>query len=165
MAEKKKGPVTEQVRRLVEPVAADFGLQIWDIRYEKEGASWYLRIFIDKPGGVNIEDCENMSRGVDKLIDEADPIEGSYFLEVSSPGIERDLVRPEHFQAFIGSLINVRLIRPRANQRDFVGKLQGFCDGTLTIEASSGETLTFEKKETAYIRLYEDYEAKGDKKA
>ena len=86
--------------RLARPVAEELGLQLWDVRFVKEGADWYLRFFIDREGGVTINDCEEMSRRLDKLLDEADPIACSYCLEVSSPGVERELIRPEHFEQF-----------------------------------------------------------------
>ncbi len=91
------------VEELAVPIAADLGLRIWDVRYLKEGSQWFLRVFIDKDGGVDINDCENMSRALDAPLDELDPIAGEYILEVSSPGIERELIRPEHFMQFIGA--------------------------------------------------------------
>ena len=103
MAKEKKKSTAAAVDELVRPEVEARGLKLWDVRFEKEGSLWYLRIFIDKDGGVNINDCENVSRRVSDLLDEADPIEQSYILEVSSPGIERDLVKKEHFDAFAGS--------------------------------------------------------------
>ena len=108
---KGKNTVTA-VWEIVEPYAKELGLEIWDVRFLKEGASWYLRIFIDKDGGVGIDDCVNLSHAIDKPLDESDPIEQAYYLEVSSPGIERDLVRPEHFEAYIGEKVKVKMIRP-----------------------------------------------------
>ena len=104
MAGKGKGGNTvAAVWEIAAPVAEQLGLSIWDIRFQKEGVSWYLRIYIDKEGGVGITDCENFSRAVDGPLDEADPIEQSYYLEVSSPGVERQLTRDEHFKKYIGS--------------------------------------------------------------
>lgn len=151
----------DTVTHIVAPVAEKMGLILWDVRYEKEGSSWYLRLFIDKTGGVNIEDCENFSRAVDPLIDEADPVPGSYYLEVSSPGIERDLLRPEHFEAFLGHAVSVRLIRSQEDGRDFVGKLLRFHEGMIEIETGDGKVRSFPQKQTAYVRLYEDYESGG----
>jgi ribosome maturation factor RimP len=94
LAGSKKGGVAETVRKLVLPYAETLGLSVWDVRYVREGGAWYLRIFIDKEGGVGIEDCEKLSRAIDKPLDELDPIKESYCLEVSSPGINRELTRP-----------------------------------------------------------------------
>ena len=107
MPKGKGGNVVQAVWQIAEPIARELGLEIWDIRFLKEGADWFLRIFIDKEGGIDISDCENMSRAIDKPLDEADPIEQSYCLEVSSPGVERDLVRPEHFERYKGADIKV----------------------------------------------------------
>ena len=107
-----KGNVYESVKAMAEPIAESLGLSVWDVRYIKEGASRYLRIFIDKEEGVSIDDCEAMSRAIDAPLAELDPVKEAYILEVSSPGIERELTRPEHFDRFIGADIMVRLIRP-----------------------------------------------------
>ena len=104
------------------------GLRLWDVRFEKEGSGWYLRYFIDKPGGVCIDDCERFSRAVDPLLDEADPIEQSYCLEVSSPGVERELTRPWHFEENLGRPVTARLISPRGGVREFSGTLLRYAD-------------------------------------
>ena len=129
MAANKKSTV-EKVEQIVSPIAKDLDLDIWDIRYLKEGASWFLRIFIDKDGGVDIDDCERMSRAIDQPLDDADIIKEQYFLEVSSPGLFRELVKPEHFERFKGESVTVRLIRPIDGVKEFSGILLGF-DGTL----------------------------------
>ncbi len=99
MAVSGKMNTAQACTKIAEPVAEELGLMLWDVRFEKEGSGWYLRFFIDKDGGVNIEDCENFSRKIDKVLDDADPIEQSYILEVSSPGIERNLIKPCTFCA------------------------------------------------------------------
>ena len=109
---RKGGNVAEAVRAIAKPIAESLGLELWDVRYVKEGADWFLRIFIDKPEGVGIDDCTAMSRAVDGPLDEMDPIQQAYCLEVCSPGINRQLVRPEHFEAFLGAPVRVKLIRP-----------------------------------------------------
>lgn len=151
----KKLSTVEIVTQIAQPVVENMGLTLWDVRFEKEGAAWYLRVFIDKEESVTIDDCENVSRALDKLIDEADPISQSYYFEVSSPGIGRDLIRPWHFEKYLGCPVEVRLIRGENGQRDFVGPLKaaGEEDVTLTIE---GGERTFLKKDTSYIRLYEE---------
>ena len=103
----KGGNTVKTVWEIVEPFAQELGLKIWDVRFLKEGSSWYLRIFIDKDGGVSIDDCVDLTHAINKPLDEADPIEQAYFLEVSSPGVERDLVRDEHFTAYIGEKIKL----------------------------------------------------------
>lgn len=150
---KKGGNTVQFVWELVEPYAKELGLEIWDVRFVKEGASWYLRIFIDKEGGVGIDDCVDFSHAIDKPLDDADPIEQSYCLEVSSPGLERDLVRPEHFEKCLGHSIMVRLIRPVENQRDFIGTLESFDDGNITLRLDDGSGFTFTKKEASWIKL------------
>ena len=100
---KKKGGVAERVREMAEPLARELGLSIWDVQFLKEGADWFLRIFIDKEDGVGIDDCVDMTHAIDPVLDREDPIPQEYTLEVSSPGINRKLVKPEHFAAFLGA--------------------------------------------------------------
>lgn len=147
----------ETVRQLVTPYAEELGLSIWDIRFVKEGADWFLRIFIDKEGGVGIDDCVDFSHAIDKPLDDADPIEQSYCLEVSSPGLERELSRPEHFEKCVGRSVMVRLIRPIDGQRDFVGTLESFDEGNITVVTDDGFGFTFVKKEASWVKL-NDYE-------
>lgn len=167
MATSKKPNTVEIVTALAEPVVKEMGLELWDVRFEKEGASWYLRLFIDKEGGVTIDDCENLSRAFDKILDEADPISQSYYFEVSSPGIGRDLVRPWHFQRYLGQDVEVKLIRPmqdegHKNLREFVGTLTRCDDQNVTV-LFDGTELSFPKKDAAYIRLYEEIDWKKAK--
>lgn len=143
----------EQVRRIVSPFAESMGLKIWDIRFLKEGTQWFLRIFIDKDGGVDINDCVDFSHAIDKPLDDADPIEQSYCLEVSSPGLERELVRDEHFIECTGKSVLVRLIRPIDGQRDFVGILEAFDDGNITVRTGEESSFTFTKKEASWVKL------------
>lgn len=157
LAEGKNGGVAETVRKLALPYAEKLGLSIWDVRYVREGGSWYLRIFIDKPGGVGIEDCEKMSRAIDGPLDELDPIREPYCLEVSSPGVSRELTRPEHFRACLGADVTVRLIRPLADgRRVLAGKMSAFSDGEITLALKSGETVRVPRKSTASVRLREN---------
>ena len=149
-------------QKIAEPVAESLGLELWDVRFEKEGASYYLRYFIDKEGGVDINDCENMSRAVDKLLDAADPIEQSYILEVCSPGIERRLTRDRHFERYIGHLVNVRLVRPVEGVRDFIGRLTKKEGDSISIELEDNVEMIFKKGEAAYVRLHVDFVAGGN---
>ena len=121
------------------------------------------RVLCDKENGVDINDCENVSRALDKLLDEVDPIDQSYTLEVSSPGIERDLVKKEHFEAFLGRDITVRLIRAVEGIRDFVGELISFENGDVTIKLDDDLTMTFKLNETSFVRVVEEIDFGGKK--
>lgn len=161
MAVKKGGFTVEAVWSLIEPIVNGFGLQLWDVRYVKEGAQWYLRVFIDKPEGVNIDDCEKVSRAIDQPLDELNPIEQSYCLEVCSPGIERELIREEHFMQFIDSDVMVKMIRPIDGiGKEFNGVLKDYNKGEITIEDHSGENqVTINKKDAVWIKL-DDFDIK-----
>lgn len=154
MAQSKGSNIAESVKAITEPIAESFGVRIWDVRFLKEGAEWYLRIFIDKEGGVNINDCENVSRAVDPLLDEKDFISQNYILEVSSPGLERELVRDEHFLEYVGKDIKVRLIRPLEGLgKEFCGVLKEVNGLELTIEDYSSENqVTINKKDAAWVK-------------
>ena len=153
MAKGKGGNTVAAVWEIAEPIAKELGLSIWDIRFVKEGADWFLRIFIDKDGGISIEDCENMSRAIDKPLDEADPIEQSYCLEVSSPGIKRDLSRESHFEACKGEKIKVKLIRAVDGIREFSGILEDYEGMKIVLRLEDGSAMNIDKKETSYIKL------------
>ena len=144
--------VTETVRELALPVVEEQGCKLWDVEYVREGADWFLRLYIDKPGGVDINDCEAISRAVDPILDEKDPIPGSYHFEVCSAGLERVLKRPSDFQKYLGSPITVKLYRPRNGMKEIPCVLRAYEDGRLTVEAGK-ETVTFEKSEVALVRL------------
>lgn len=154
MPKGKGGNTVAAVRLLAEPIADSLGLRIWDICFVKEGSDWFLRIFIDKDGGVDMNDCVDFSHAIDGPLDDADPIEQSYCLEVSSPGLERELTKNEHFESCIGQNIKLRLIRPYEDKRDFKGVLSEF-DGTNIVIALAGEdkTISMTKKETAWVKL------------
>lgn len=141
------------VRAIAEPIAQRLGLEIWDIRFLKEGTGWFLRIFIDKDGGVGIDDCVEMSRALNDPLDEADLIEQAYCLEVSSPGVERELVRSEHFQKYLGATVKLKTIRPVDGKREFSGVLEDYDNGLATVRLEDGSGLTLSKKETAWIKL------------
>ena len=153
MATGKKPNTVERVREIAAPLAEQLGLTIWDVRYLKEGSDWYLRVFIDKEGGVGIDDCVAMSHALDKPLDEGDFIPNAYILEVSSPGVERELVRPEHFEKMAGQPVNVKLIRPLEGKREFAGTLKAYENGEITITLADESEMTMNKKDTAYVRL------------
>lgn len=149
----KGGNTVAAVWALAEPLAQQLGLTLWDIRFVKEGASWYLRVFVEKEGGVSVDDCVAMSHALDGPLDETDPIEQNYYLEVSSPSLERELTRDEHFQALLGARIKVRLIRPVDQVRDFTGELLSFDNGAITLLLENGTQMQLQKKEASWIRL------------
>lgn len=155
MAKKKGGNTVEAVTGVVKPIVEGLGLRLWDVRLVKEGALMYLRVFIDKDEGISIDDCEAVSRAIDAPLDELDPVDGEYTLEVCSPGIERELIRDEHFEQFIGADVMVKMIRPiEGIGREFCGKLKAYDRPNITIEDHSGENeVTFEKKEAVYVKL------------
>ena len=144
--------LTERIWQFAEPVVTAQGCTIWDVEYVREGADWFLRIYIDKDGGVDIADCEAISRAMDPILDEKDPIPTSYTFEVCSAGIERALKRPGDFERFMGSDVLVRLYRPKDGTKEFPGVLRGYEDGRVTIEYL-GKEVTFEKSEVALVRL------------
>lgn len=138
---------------IAEPIAEQLGLVLWDVVFEKEGANYYLRVFIDKVGGVGIEDCVNMSRALDEPLDEADFIDRHYNLQVSSPGIERKLTRDFHFDCFKGEKVILKLIRPFENKREFKGVLVDYNNGDVTIALDDEKEMTAEKKEIAFVKV------------
>lgn len=146
--------ITELTAELAAPAIAEQGCTLWDVEYVKEAGTWYLRILLDKEGGVDILDCEEISRKVSDLLDEADPIEGSYTLEVGSAGAERTLKRPADFQRFLGSPVLVKLYRAREGRKEFAGHLKAYDEATGDVAVTVGkQELVFPKKETALVRL------------
>lgn len=145
--------VTDTVAALAKPVVEAAGCSLWDVEYVKEAGQWFLRLYIDKAEGISIEDCEAVSRPVSDLLDEADPIEGSYVFEVSSAGADRVLKTPEHFAQFMGTEVEVKLYRPRDGRKEFVGILRTYADGNVTVDIN-GEETEFTKQELALVRLY-----------
>ena len=137
---KSSGGIVRAVTAIAEPLAEELGYFLWDVEYVKEGADMYLRITIDSEEGINIEDCERMHRAIDPLLDEADPIEEAYHLEVSSPGLERVLRKPDHYEAAIGCDVEIRLFAPDENKRkSYTGELVAYEEGTLTICEAGNE--------------------------
>ena len=144
--------ITEQVWAFAEPVVQAHGCSLWDVEYVKEGGDWFLRLYIDKDGGVDINDCEAISRAVDPILDEKDPIPDSYSFEVCSAGLERELKRPSDFAQFLGSPVTVKLYQPKNGLKEQPGVLIAYENGAVTIR--QGETeVRFEKSEVAQVRL------------
>lgn len=153
MSENKKNTVAV-VWELAEPIAENLGLVLWDVRFQKEGVNHYLRIFIDRNDRpVDIDDCVNMSHAIDEPLDLADPIDVSYSLQVSSPGIERELVRDFHYNKYIGSPVMVRFIHAVNSQREYKGVLTSYDNGNISVTLPNGEMLEFNKKDTSWVKL------------
>lgn len=144
--------ITETVEALAAPVAAGLGLELYDVEYVREAGQWFLRVYIDKEGGVGIDDCEALSKALDPILDEKDPIPDSYVFEVSSAGLERELKRPEHFARFLGSKVEVRLYQPVDGLKSVVGVLSDYADGRVAIRSGEKE-FVFEKAQVAKVNL------------
>lgn len=150
------GNTVSIVTEIVKPIASSLNLEIWDVRFEKEGSMWILKVIIDKEDGVSLDDCESLSRPLDKKLDELDPIEQSYLLEVSSAGIERELTRDWHFEKLTGKEVMVKLIRPYENEREFIGQLICMENDMVSILVN-GITQIFARADIAYVRLYIEF--------
>ena len=145
--------LTDKIAEIARPVVEEEGCSLWDVEYVREAGTWYLRVFIDREGGVSIDDCERVSRRLDPILDEKDPIPESYVFEVGSAGADRELKRPRDFEQFMGSEAEVRLYRPVDGSKHYTGTLTGYEDGTVTL--TQGEkTLRFTKEQVAQVRLY-----------
>ncbi len=145
--------ITETVAALARPVVEEEGCTLWDVEFVREAGTRYLRVFIDKEGGLSIDDCERISRRLDPLLDEADPIPESYVFEVGSAGAERELKRPGDFAQFMGSEVEVRLYRPQDGSKSFVGRLLAYEEGAVTVAAPGGE-MRFDREQIALVRLH-----------
>ena len=145
--------VTELVAELAAPAVAEQGCTLWDVEYVREAGQWYLRLYLDKDGGVDILDCAAVSRKVSDLLDQADPIEGSYTFEVSSAGAERPLKRPSDFERFLGSPVLVKTYKPKDGRKEFAGVLAGYDNGAVLLDMGGAEPLRVEKPELALGRL------------
>ena len=145
-----KKSVKDTVRDAILPTVTELGYRIWDITYSKIGADYHLEITIDSDAGINIEDCERVHRAIDPILDECDPIEGFYYLEVSSPGIERELRTEEHISLSIGQKVEAKLFTQKDGRKSFTGILSGFKDGVLTIDTAEG-AVTLDKADIAKL--------------
>ena len=145
--------ITDKVTELAKPVVEEEGCSLWDVEYVREAGSWFLRIFIDKDGGVGIDDCERISRRLDPILDEADPIPDSYVFEVGSAGAERELKRPGDFEQFMGSEVEVRLYQPVNGCKVYVGALSGYENGGVTVTVGKNE-VSFDKSQIALVKLH-----------
>ena len=157
MLEQLKKEVYEaKTEELLLPIVSANGVEIYDVEYVKEGSEYYLRAYIDKPDGVNINDCENVSRALSDALDEADFIPDAYILEVSSPGLGRTLKKDRHLQKSIGLDVEVKLYKPLNGTKEYEGVLERFDENTLTISVEE-EELTFTRSDIAVIKLALDF--------
>ena len=144
--------IVDIVTDIARPIVEGLGCELWDVEYISEGGQWFLRIYIDKAEGVSIDDCEAVSRAIDPILDEKDPIATSYTFEVSSAGLDRALKKPEHFESFMGELVEVKPYKPINGAKLFTGELKSYNNGDVTI-ACAGEELTFTKQQIALVRV------------
>ena len=142
----------ERVYELIKDAVEAEGARLWDVRFLKEGASWYLRVFIDKPEGISIDDCTNVSHAIDPIIDEADPIDVSYYLEVCSPGIERELTRSRHYEESLGKQVRLKLYRAYDGKKEITGTLEDVTEENVTL-ITEGNALTVERKNISKANL------------
>ena len=149
MAQKK---IEETVAGLALPIVERLKFELVDVEFIKEGTNWYLRAYIDKPGGVTIDDCQSVSEELSKKLDDADPIKQGYFLEVSSPGLERPLKKDRDFEKFKGEQVEVKLFQPLNGKKVFEGQLAGLIDNKVVIKPNDKETLEFERDKVSLVR-------------
>lgn len=153
-----KKSVAETVTEIVTPYAQQLGLEVYDVEYLKEGSDWFLRIYIDKQdGAISSDDCEAMSRLIDPVIDENDPISNSYYLEVSSVGLDRPLKSEKDFNRFMGKKIDVRLYKAIDGIKEFFGTLCSYDNGDFTVQLQDGQKMTVNIKSASLIRPHIDF--------
>ena len=153
-----KKTVRETVREAIEPTVAALGYSIWDITYSKIGADYHLEITIDSESGINIEDCERVHRAIDPILDECDPIEGFYYLEVSSPGVERELRTEEHIAASVGERVEAKLFAAKDGKKSIVGRLLGLFDGQVAIEECEGCEIRLQRADISRLTTVYDFD-------
>lgn len=149
----KREEIEARTEELVQPLVAGKQFELVDVEYVKEGGSYYLRIYIDKEGGITVNDCEDISRPFSDILDQEDYIEGSYILEVSSPGLGRPLKKEKDFKRSLGEEVEIRLFRQVEQQKEWIGLLRAYDQQTVTIETEDGREMTFERSNLALIRL------------
>jgi ribosome maturation factor RimP len=153
----KRKSYEEKTEEILLPILEKNGFELWDVEYVKEGGTWYLRAYIDKPGGIMVDDCEVVSRELSDLLDKKDFIDEAYILEVSSPGLGRALKKERDFEKSLGKEVEVRTYRMIDKQKEFRGILKGYDQDTVTIETDNAQMQTFEKREIALIQLAFDF--------
>lgn len=147
----------QKTEELITPFVEDKGFELVDVEYVKEGGNWYLRAYIDKPGGITVDDCEVISRSLSDKLDEKDFIEGAYILEVSSPGLGRPLKKEKDFVRSMGQEVELRTYRAIEKQKEFRGILDAYDKSSITLEVEEGEKLVFDRSNVALVRLAFDF--------
>jgi len=147
-----KKKVEEIVEEMLIPIVDRYSFELVDVEYVKEGANWYLRTYIDKEDGINIDDCEAVSKELSKKLDEEDPIDQSYFLEVSSPGLDRPLKKDKDFMKYRGETVEVRLFHPFNGKKIYEGELLGLINGRIVIKPDKSDSVEFEKSDVAVVK-------------
>ena len=155
---KKFGATEKKVYDLIKPITDELGYYLWDVSYVKEGAMWYLRVFIDRDEGITIDDCEKVTEPVNKVLDEADPIAQSYMLEVGSAGLERELLKEDHFEVCKGDKVRIRLIRSIDGEKEFFAYLRGADKNELTVADENGEERVLRLEDIAFVKLWFDFD-------
>jgi len=154
---KRFGSTEQKVYDLIKPITDELGYYLWDVCYEKEGAMWYLRVFIDQDEGISIADCERATEPINQILDETDPISASYVLEVGSAGLERELVKEEHFEVCEGDTVRVRLIRELDGEKEITAVLAGADKEGVTVTFENGENRKYPLSDIAYVKLYLEF--------
>lgn len=146
------------VSDMAAPIAEGVGCYIYDVEFVKEGSAWYLRVYADREeGGISLDECEEISRALSTELDKADPISQNYFLEVSSPGIERRLREPAHFERYIGSLVDVGLYKPIDGEKYITACLSGYADGVITLRRDDGSEIKVNQSDTSSVKLHFEF--------
>ncbi|HIV23583.1 MAG TPA: ribosome maturation factor RimP [Candidatus Merdiplasma excrementigallinarum] len=153
----KRETYEQKTEELLLPIMNEFRFELVDVEYVKEGSNWYLRAYIDKPGGITVDDCEAVSRRLSDLLDEEDFIDDAYILEVSSPGLGRPLKKDKDFARSIGEEVEIRTFRPVDHEREFTGVLKDFDKNRLVIELEDHEIMEFARDNIALVRLSFDF--------
>lgn len=155
---KKFGGTEQKVYDLIKPITDELEYFLWDVSYVKEGAMWYLRIFIDRDEGITIEDCERATAPINELLDKTDPIPQSYMLEIGSAGLERELLKEEHFEVCMGDRVRIRFIRGIDGEKEICAVLSGADKESVTVICDGGEEKAYPLAEIAFVKLYLDFE-------
>ncbi|MBS4960791.1 MAG: ribosome maturation factor RimP [Clostridiales bacterium] len=145
--------IEQIVAQMLEPIMEENSCELVDVEFVKEGPNWYLRVYADKEGAITIDDCEKISRTLEKELDKRDPISQAYILEVSSPGLDRPLKKEADFIRYAGELVDLKLYRPFRGSKEWQGTLKGLEDNIVTIIEEDGSEISFGRKEIASIRL------------
>lgn len=148
--------IEQAVLAMAEPIAKENGCYVYDVEYLKEGGFWFLRVYVDKEGGISLDECEVVSRSLSDVLDKEDPIDRNYYLEVSSPGVERKLKTPEHFQRYLGEMVDIGLYKAINGAKQVTGTLTGYDGESVTVEVA-GETMVIPQKETTVVHLHFDF--------